>query len=114
MQIVDKPWGKEELLEINERYVLKRLTMYAGHRCSLQLHKNKHETIYLLSGMLKIFVGLSKCQLSENVYNAHDYIAILPNIIHRMEAIKTSVYLESSTPELNDIVRISDDYKRID
>ena len=30
-----------------------------------------------------------------------------------MEAITDSLYLEASTPELNDVVRIIDDYKRV-
>ena len=30
-----------------------------------------------------------------------------------MEAIEDSVYLEASTPEMDDVVRILDDYDRI-
>jgi mannose-6-phosphate isomerase-like protein (cupin superfamily) len=38
MRVIDKPWGKEEIVEINDRYMMKKLTMLAGHRCSLQFH----------------------------------------------------------------------------
>mgnify|MGYP000078733492 CR=1 FL=1 len=38
MEIVEKPWGREEIVEVNERYMVKKLTMFAGHRCSLQYH----------------------------------------------------------------------------
>ena len=46
-EVVEKPWGKEEILEQNNFYVLKRLTMNKGHQCSLQYHDFKHETIYV-------------------------------------------------------------------
>ena len=29
-----------------------------------------------------------------------------------MEAIEDSIYLEASTPEMDDVVRLEDDYKR--
>ena len=54
MKIIEKPWGREEVLEKNERYMMKKLTMWKGHRCSLQYHKYKQETIYILSGKMNI------------------------------------------------------------
>lgn len=59
-QVIEKPWGQEEVLEINDRYLVKKLTMHKGHRCSLQYHLVKKETIYVLSGQLKIISGLSE------------------------------------------------------
>ena len=56
MQIIEKPWGREEVVEINDRYMMKKLTMWKGHRCSLQYHNHKQETIYVLSGQLRIYV----------------------------------------------------------
>ena len=35
-----------------------------------------------------------------------------PFIYHRMEGLEKTVYLEASTPQLSDVVRISDDYNR--
>ena len=67
MQIIEKPWGKEEIIEINENYMVKKLTMYKNHRCSLQFHNYKKETIYVLSGSLKITSGLNKKDLLENI-----------------------------------------------
>ena len=48
MQIIEKPWGQEEIIEINDRYMVKRLTMWKGHSCSLQYHNQKKETIFVL------------------------------------------------------------------
>ena len=112
MSIIEKPWGKEELLEHNEKYVLKKLTMHAGHRCSLQYHEMKVETVYVLSGKLNITLGSSPDDLEDKVYMPGDYLTLKTHEIHRMEAVEDCVYLEASTPELDDVIRISDDYKR--
>jgi mannose-6-phosphate isomerase-like protein (cupin superfamily) len=63
MQVIEKPWGKEEVIEINDRYMVKKLTMWKDHRCSLQYHNIKCETIYVLSGQLRIYTGPSKDEL---------------------------------------------------
>ena len=42
----------------------------------------------------------------------NDTVTILPHTIHRMEGIEDSYYLESSTNELWDVVRLKDKYKR--
>jgi mannose-6-phosphate isomerase len=108
-----KPWGYEDLIETNDKYVLKKLFMISGNRCSLQYHNKKMETIYLLNGILRIIVGKSKNSLSEKLYYPGDSITIEPGLIHRMEAVEDSLYLEVSTPELDDVVRLEDDYSRI-
>ena len=112
MQIIEKPWGREEVIEINDKYMVKKLTMWKGHRCSLQLHNHKKETIYVLSGQLKIFSGLDKNNLKDKIYKAGETITISPGTIHRMEGVEDSVYLEASTPEMDDVVRLVDDYNR--
>jgi mannose-6-phosphate isomerase len=112
MKIIDKPWGKEELLEINDHYMVKKLTMWKGHRCSLQYHKQKKETIYVLSGQLKIYFGSSENELAVKIYGPNETITLLPGTIHRMEGLEDCVYLEASTPQMDDVVRIQDDYNR--
>lgn len=112
MQIIEKPWGREEVIEINEKYMVKKLTMFAGCRCSLQYHNIKKETIYVLSGVLKIIQGTSQDGLIEKLYRAGDAVTIPPRLIHRMEGVEESVYLEASTPEMDDVVRLADDYQR--
>tara|TARA_B110000503_G_C6794424_1_gene268546 strand:- start:92 stop:448 length:357 start_codon:yes stop_codon:yes gene_type:complete len=112
MQVINKPWGKEEVVEINDRYMVKKLTMWAGQRCSLQYHEIKHETIYVLSGKLKITKGDNEENLEDKIYSPHEYISLEPGVIHRMEAIEDATYLEASTPEMDDVVRLQDDYIR--
>jgi quercetin dioxygenase-like cupin family protein len=104
----EKPWGWEELVEYNDKYVVKKLFMKAGNSCSLQYHKLKKETIVILSGKLNILADNT-----EKIYEMGETITIQPNIIHRMTAIEDTLYIECSTNELWDVVRIQDDYGRV-
>jgi mannose-6-phosphate isomerase len=113
MKIIKKPWGSETILEINKKYLLKKLYMKKNHRCSLQFHNYKKETIYVLKGKLRIIIGKNKNKLNSKIYKMGDSITIKPKIIHRMEAVTDATYLEASTPEIHDVVRIVDDYKRV-
>ena len=82
--------------------------MRAGKRCSLQYHEKKIETIYVLSGDL--YIETDKDTI---VLNPGQTITLKPGDIHRMSAKDNdAVYLESSTPELEDVIRIEDDYGR--
>ena len=112
MKIINKPWGKEEIIEKNKYYLLKKITMYKNHRCSLQYHNKKLETLFILSGELKVFVKNLKNKKYFKL-KKNDTLTIPPKSIHRMQAMKKCVYLETSTPHMSDVVRISDDYKRI-
>ena len=64
--------------------------MNKGHRCSLQYHEKKHETIYVLKGKLKIFYGETVDKLSQKIYLANETISLEPGLIHRMEAVEDS------------------------
>jgi len=112
MKFIEKPWGSEELVEINDKYMVKKLTMWSGHRCSLQYHEQKMETIYVLAGILKIVQGSSQDALEEKLYYPGDSVTIKPGLIHRMEGVEDAIYLEASTPEIDDVVRLADDYQR--
>ena len=49
---VEKPWGYEIIWAHTDSYVGKILHINAGHALSVQYHKTKDETVYLLSGDL--------------------------------------------------------------
>ena len=110
---IDKPWGYERHLEINDNYVVKELFMKKDNSCSLQYHEKKHETFYLLKGQLKFYVGSDKDNLNTMILNVGEHYTIEPKVIHRMEAIVDSLYLEASTNQLDDVIRIEDKYGRI-
>ena len=109
---IKKPWGYELLIEKNHKYMFKKLFMKKGHRCSLQFHKKKIETIFVVSGNLKIFYGKKIEKLKFKIFKPGNTLTIKPSSIHRMQAMNDCVYLEASTPEIKDVVRLSDDYNR--
>lgn len=113
MNRTEKPWGYEELLENNNNYSLKRLFVKAGHACSLQFHNEKHETIYVLEGTLRLFFGSNENNLDTKELFPGEFFPIAPKTIHRMQGITDSLYLEASTSHLNDLVRLKDDYGRL-
>lgn len=111
--IIKKPWGKEEVIEKNDKFMVKKLTMKKGHRCSIQFHEIKKETIYVLSGELGIYIGKDLNNLEYKNYKSGETVTIDPFVVHRMEGVTDTVYIECSTPEMDDVVRLEDDYKRI-
>ena len=106
-----KPWGHEEVIEINKKYMFKKLYMKKGHRCSLQFHQKKKETVFVLSGKLKLILKKNN-RTQFKIMTRGQSISIPPKTIHRMQAISNCYYLEASSPEISDVVRIQDDYKR--
>jgi len=109
---IEKPWGYEELVEYNKNYVVKKLFMYEGHSCSTQYHELKTETIVVLKGILRIFIGNDLNSLEFKDYMEGDNITIKPYTIHKMMGISDCLYMETSTNELWDVIRLEDDYGR--
>lgn len=108
-----KPWGEEELIVQTEQYVVKKLTMNAGHACSLQFHVRKHETVIVHVGMLELELGTSSEELTRLTLGPGEVVVIPPGAIHRMSAVgQDCVYFEASTIELDDVVRLKDNYGR--
>ncbi len=106
-KIVEKPWGREIWYAIEKEYAGKILEIKKGFRSSLQYHERKKETMYVLEGEIKIITKDGELSLKEG-----ESITINPGELHRIVPLKDSRILESSTPELDDIVRVEDDYNR--
>lgn len=112
IQFKDKPWGREIWFAHTAAYAGKILEVKKGHRLSLQYHEQKMETIYIFSGKIKFTVGTAEESLEERILESGDKYDILPYTIHRIEALEDSKIFEVSTPELEDIVKLQDDYGR--
>tara|TARA_Y100000310_G_C20687031_1_gene819698 strand:+ start:2957 stop:3322 length:366 start_codon:yes stop_codon:yes gene_type:complete len=109
---VDKPWGHEEIWARTERYVGKRLYIESGKRLSRQYHEKKDETVWVMSGVLLLEIGDDEVQTME--LSPGESYHIEPGTVHRFGAAEEDVELiEVSTPELEDVVRLEDDYGRI-
>lgn len=109
---VDKPWGHELWYALTDRYAGKILHVEAGHRLSLQYHDEKDESNYLLSGRLKLIKGTSADDLTEIEIGPGHTWRNRPGDVHTIEAIEDADVLEVSTPEVDDVVRLSDSYGR--
>ena len=67
----------------------------------------------VLKGQLRFYVGNKKEEMDEMILNPGEHYTIEPGVIHRMEAIIDSLYLESSTNFLDDVIRLEDKYGRV-
>lgn len=108
---VEKPWGHEIIWARTDRYVGKVLHIKAGHKLSLQYHQKKDETIHLWSGRM-LFVYDEGQGLQERELALGESVHITPGMKHRMVALTDCDILEASTPELDDVVRLDDEYGR--
>ncbi len=106
-KIVEKPWGREIWYAHTDHYAGKVLEVKAGHRLSLQKHEIKEETLYLLSGKVTLTYGDKSSD-----WECGQFVHIPPGTVHRFEALEDAVLLEVSTPFLDDVIRIEDDYNR--
>ena len=118
---VEKPWGHEIRWAANDKYIGKILHIKDGHRLSKQYHREKDETIYVLEGSLLLefgphidaYVDDKTPEVVRTTLVTGTSQRIEPNIIHRFCAEMGDVTLvEVSTPEMADVVRLSDDYDR--
>ncbi len=108
-----KPWGHELIWAHTERYVGKVLHIKAGHSLSVQYHNRKDETIHLLAGEMIYRVRESPDgELKDVRLKAGESYHNTPGVVHQMEAVTDCDVLEASTPDLDDVVRLTDRYGR--
>ena len=128
---VSKPWGYELwICWTRDYHVLKQIKMNAGNRSSLQFHREKLETNYLVEGEADIIDGYhldpqapeEEVQASSkgvdfeqyrSTFYPGDYWTSTPGTVHRVIAKTTYLAYEVSTPELDDVIRLQDDKGRV-
>jgi mannose-1-phosphate guanylyltransferase/mannose-6-phosphate isomerase len=113
-QQVFRPWGSYETIDECARFKVKRIIVNPGSRLSLQMHYHRAEHWVVVNGTAKITRDDEVQMLSED---QSTYIPIGAN--HRLEnpgvipleiiEIQTGSYLGE-----DDIVRLSDEYGRVD
>lgn len=131
---VTKHWGHELWIADGVRtpYASKRILFKAGNRTSLQVHEQKFETNYVLSGTgmlhrsrepLDIAKFLQDGMTARQVeaYEATFEVIELkegvvfdvhPGYVHRVMATTDLEFMETSTTELDDVIRLQDDQGR--
>ena len=109
---VEKPWGHELIWAHTDRYVGKILVIETGRRLSLQRHAVKDETILVMSGRLRLTIEGDDGDVGQEELGPGDHRRVTTGRIHRYEAIERCELIEVSTPELDDVIRLEDDYGR--
>lgn len=116
MEMKITPWGFEILLVHTDKYAAKKLFVFPGQRLSRQYHERKTESLVYLSGDGYVELGDDNHRYSVNFKRWSDSsLLIQPRVIHRICAYEEThlELLEMSTPELDDVVRLEDDYGRL-
>ena len=118
VSVKPKPWGREIWFSWTSKYAGKILEIKHGHRYSLQYHIRKTETQYVLSGKVEMTYGqfdrLTKKvgKLRKKTLNTGDKFHVPPYTVHRAFALIDSRIFEVSTADLDDVVKLADDYGR--
>lgn len=108
-----KPWGREIWFAETKKYAGKVLEIKKGARLSLQFHRRKEETQFLFSGRVRVTFGTDVHRLRTKILRPGDAFHIPPRRIHRLEGLaELSLIFEVSTPQLNDVIKLADDYGR--
>jgi mannose-1-phosphate guanylyltransferase len=133
-KLVNKPWGWELWIADGNRtpYASKKIFFKAGNRTSLQAHQKKFETNYVESGTGFLEISedyfnvelFSKGNMTQDEIDKHIaalkvihlepgvIFDVIPGHLHRVNATTDLTFMETSTRQLDDVVRIQDDTKR--
>ena len=112
---IQKPWGHEIRFAENEKYLGKILYIAKGHKLSRQYHQLKDETIMVYHGTLILELGLPNTDsFVTKTLRYGDRFRVMPGVVHRFIATEDGpvTLIEVSTSEIDDVVRLEDDYKR--
>ena len=110
-----RPWGSYEILVSGPGFQIKRITVKAEFRLSLQWHRHRDETWVVARGTAKVTDGEE-----EHILGRGQSMFVPRNTHHRIENISSVESLEIIEVQTgdylgeDDIVRIEDDFGRVD
>lgn len=109
-----RPWGDFLVLDEGPGYCVKRIRVAAGHRLSYQRHRSRSEHWYVVSG-----AGLATLDGAELRLEPSTAVDVPVGTAHRLanDGAGDLVLVEVQTGEYcgeDDIVRIDDDYGRLE
>jgi mannose-6-phosphate isomerase len=132
--LVKKPWGHELWIADGVRtpFATKKILFLAGNQTSLQVHKYKFETSYVSEGYGTLLISdvffnvdlyvkgnMTQEEIDEHIKHMKPVLLspgiifdVSPGHLHRVIATTDLTFMETSTPELDDVVRLQDDTNR--
>jgi mannose-6-phosphate isomerase len=109
---VVKPWGHEVIWALTERYCGKLIAIDAGRRLSLQRHAHKDESLYVLAGRLRLHIEDEAGVVRVVELGPGQAHHVPTGRVHRFEAVDDVQLIEVSSPEIDDVERLEDDFGR--
>ena len=110
---IEKPWGYElHWVPESAPYMGKVLHINEGARLSMQVHDQKSESWFLLSGEASVIWEDNKGKLIETRLEKGKGYTTQVGQKHRLKGLTDCDILEVSTPELGTTWRLEDDYSR--
>lgn len=109
---VEKPWGFELIFALSDDYCGKLLFVRAGEALSLQYHRVKDESWYVQQGSADLELAAEGRPREVRRVAPGDCFRFPPGTVHRLRAVEDTLIIEVSTPHLDDVVRVEDDYGR--
>jgi mannose-6-phosphate isomerase len=122
-KVVTKPWGSEIWINFrkgenigdeSKRYIMKKLYIKKGTKTSFQYHKYKVETNFLIEGSVEAWFEDKKGHIDIKVLESGSIWTIPAGIKHRIVTLTDIILMESSSNEVDDVIRIEDDSLRGD
>ncbi|TXF10924.1 mannose-1-phosphate guanylyltransferase/mannose-6-phosphate isomerase [Pelomicrobium methylotrophicum] len=110
---VHRPWGNYTVLEVGNRYKIKRIVVKPGASLSLQMHYHRSEHWIVVSGMAKVVNGEREMLVGANestyIPAGHRHRLSNPGVLDLvMIEVQSGEYLGE-----DDIVRFEDNYGRV-
>ena len=122
-KVVTKPWGCEVWINFrkgenigdeDKKYIMKKLYIKKGTKTSFQYHKDKVEINFLIEGSVEAWFEDKKGHIDVKTLSSGSIWTIPAGIKHRIVTLEDIILIESSTPEVDDVIRIEDDALRGD
>ena len=110
--MIIKPWGTYEVLLDEPDHKVKRICVKPNERFSLQYHNEREEHWVIVEG-----IGILTQHGVETEIRTGEYVFIPRGGIHRLQAEKdgvTFIEVQRGVCYEEDIVRLEDDYGRIE
>lgn len=112
---IDKPWGYElHWVPADAPYMGKVIHINAGARLSLQVHDEKSESWFLMSGKAAVIWENAQGELVRTELQPGVGYTTRVGQRHRLLGVTDCDVLEVSTPERGTTYRLEDDYARPD
>ena len=110
--IVLKPWGSYQVIEIAEKYTIKKIVVTLNGRLSLQSHKHRSEHWVVVQGEAEVTLGdlVKTLKVNENIFIPLGEKHRLANN-HKEDLVVIEVWYGDMLDE-NDIIRYEDIYSR--